>query len=47
MNRPTLRIHPLDPVERDGWLRVASRIEGLDHDREMLWFDVEPSAARR
>jgi hypothetical protein len=37
-----IHAHPLEPVERDGWLRVAARIEGLEDAPDTLWFDLEP-----
>ena len=37
-----IHVYPVEPFERDGWMRIGARIEGLANCPETLWFDLEP-----
>jgi hypothetical protein len=41
MSPDTVHAYPLPPEERDGWIRLAARVEGLPGQPDTLWFDLE------
>ena len=42
---PTLELHPIEPVARDGWIERSARVEAPDGRTQTLWFRAPEAQA--